>query len=84
MDALYVLQKAQQHQNTFPELQRFWHELTLGTSICSYLRTVTLALHPFQILFVPEALKTLPQLIKLKIVRKCLHNVFLHVASAVA
>ena len=78
MDALHVLHMAQRHQEKFPELQRFWHELTLGTSVWTYLTTVTLVLHPFQILFVPEALKVLPKVTKLQIIRKCLPAFLLH------
>ena len=72
MDALHVLHMAQRHQKKFPELQRSWHELTLGTSVWTYLTKVTLVLHSFQILFVPEALKVLPKVTKLQIIRKCL------------
>lgn len=74
MDALYVLHTAQQHQQVFPELQSHWHQLTLGTSPWDHLKTITLALHPLQILFVPEAFSKLQNVTKLEILRKPLSS----------
>lgn len=73
MDALYVLHTARQHQQVCPELQSHWHQLTLGTSPWDYLKTITLALHPVQILFVPQAFSDLQNVTKLEIICKPLY-----------
>ena len=71
MDALHALHTAQRHHQVFPELQNYWHELTLGVSPWDYLLTITLVLHPCQILFVPDAFSRLRNVTKLEIISKC-------------
>lgn len=72
MDAVHVLHTAQQHHHVFPELQSHWRELTLGVSPWDYLKTITLVLHPCQILFVPEAFFKLRNVTKLEIMSECM------------
>ena len=74
LDALNILSAAQQHQQQFPELQSFWHELRLNCSPWDNLTQVTLVLQPFQILFVPQALKQLQKVTKLTII--CKHMLY--------
>ena len=72
MDALRVLHTAQHHHHVFPELQSYWHELTLGVQPWDYFKTITLVLHPCQILFVPEAFSKLHNVTKLEIISECM------------